>query len=436
MGHASIPDLVPDPLAVLPPDDGSPGWLVKALAAKGISRRRFLQWCSAMTAAMALPAAYAPARRQGPRDRQEAGHGLARVPGLRRQHRVDAPLLAPVDRGHRPRRPLARVPRDDHGRLRRAGRGRPGARPDRAQGRVHLRHRGRDPHRRRRRLLHDRRSHGPPDRPGDDGGRRARHRRRRVRLGRRLRHPGAHGRQGRAGGRQPQGAGQPGRMPPQQRQHRGRPGALPHLRLGAAARPVQATALRLRPPDPRPVRAACSLRRRPLRGGVGRPGASQRLVPLQDGLQGPRGHLQLPDRALERRDRLADRRRPRLRRLRLAQLLGHDEPVLRPAARREDARRGHDRPDDRPGRHRRRRHRHGDPRRRRRRAQRPQERGDEGGRDGGDGGRPARAARRRAARAARRRPAAAPPAEPPVEGAPAEGAAATDEPGSTPAGQA
>jgi hydrogenase small subunit len=60
MGHASIPDLVPDPLAVLPPDDGSPGWLVKALAAKGISRRRFLQWCSAMTAAMALPAAYAP----------------------------------------------------------------------------------------------------------------------------------------------------------------------------------------------------------------------------------------------------------------------------------------------------------------------------------------------------------------------------------------
>jgi hydrogenase small subunit len=60
MGHAPIPDLVPDPLAVLPPDDGSPGWLIKALAAKGISRRRFLQWCSAMTAAMALPAAYAP----------------------------------------------------------------------------------------------------------------------------------------------------------------------------------------------------------------------------------------------------------------------------------------------------------------------------------------------------------------------------------------
>ncbi len=60
MDHAPVPDLVPDPFAVLPPDDGSPGWLVKALAARGISRRRFLQWCTAMTAAMALPKEYAP----------------------------------------------------------------------------------------------------------------------------------------------------------------------------------------------------------------------------------------------------------------------------------------------------------------------------------------------------------------------------------------
>jgi hydrogenase small subunit len=60
MGHASVPGLVPDPFAVPPPDDGSPGRLLEALAARGISRRRFLQWCSAMTAVMALPKEYAP----------------------------------------------------------------------------------------------------------------------------------------------------------------------------------------------------------------------------------------------------------------------------------------------------------------------------------------------------------------------------------------
>ena len=60
MGHASVPGLVPDPFAVPPPDDGSPGWMVRALATRGISRRRFLQWCSAMTAAMALPKDYTP----------------------------------------------------------------------------------------------------------------------------------------------------------------------------------------------------------------------------------------------------------------------------------------------------------------------------------------------------------------------------------------
>jgi hydrogenase small subunit len=60
MDHASVPGPIPDPFAVPPPDDGSPGWLVRALASRGISRRRFLQWCSAMAAAMALPKEYAP----------------------------------------------------------------------------------------------------------------------------------------------------------------------------------------------------------------------------------------------------------------------------------------------------------------------------------------------------------------------------------------
>ena len=60
MGHASVPGQVPDPFAIPPQDDGAPGWMVRALATRGISRRRFLQWCSAMTAAMALPKDYAP----------------------------------------------------------------------------------------------------------------------------------------------------------------------------------------------------------------------------------------------------------------------------------------------------------------------------------------------------------------------------------------
>ena len=60
MGHVPIPGLVPDPLDIPPADDGEPGWIVRALATRRISRRRFLQWCSAMTAAMALPKEYAP----------------------------------------------------------------------------------------------------------------------------------------------------------------------------------------------------------------------------------------------------------------------------------------------------------------------------------------------------------------------------------------
>ena len=60
MGHASLRDTVPDPFAVPPPDDGSPGWLVRALTTRGVSRRRFLQFATAMTAALALPASYAP----------------------------------------------------------------------------------------------------------------------------------------------------------------------------------------------------------------------------------------------------------------------------------------------------------------------------------------------------------------------------------------
>ena len=39
---------------------GGAGTLVEALASRGVSRRRFLQFCSSMTAALALPASYTP----------------------------------------------------------------------------------------------------------------------------------------------------------------------------------------------------------------------------------------------------------------------------------------------------------------------------------------------------------------------------------------
>ena len=136
-----------------------------------------------------------------------------------------------------------------------------------------------------------------------------------VRVGRRLRRARADRRGGRAGGRAGGEGRQPRRLPAQRRQHRRRPGPLPDVRRDAGARPLQPPALRLRGPHPRPVRAAGLLRRRAVRRGVGRRGQPQGLLPLQDGLQGTGGDLQLPERALERGDELARGGRPRLHRL-------------------------------------------------------------------------------------------------------------------------
>ena len=59
----------------------------------------------------------------------------------------------------------------------------------------------------------------------------------------------------------------------------------------------------------RSVRAARALRRRPFRHRVGRRRAPQRVVPIQNGLQGSGGNIQLSDRAVERSHQLADSRR-------------------------------------------------------------------------------------------------------------------------------
>ena len=75
-------------------------------------------------------------------------------------------------------------------------------------------------------------------------------------------------------------------VPGQRREPDGAARLLPDLQALAAARSLPPAALRLRQVDPRQLRAARALRRRPVRRGVGRRRPSRRLLPLQDGLQG------------------------------------------------------------------------------------------------------------------------------------------------------
>jgi hypothetical protein len=123
---------------------------------------------------------------------------------------------------------------------------------------------------------------------------------------------------------------QHGGLPAQPRQHGRRAGSLSDLQRSAGSRSIQPAAVRLWPRHSRSVRAARALRRRTFRHRMGRRGASQRLVPLQDGLQGSGGDVQLPGGAVERPHQLAHPRRTRLHRLRLAALLGPHVAVLRP----------------------------------------------------------------------------------------------------------
>ena len=98
-----------------------------ALQQKGINRRRFLKFCSLMTATLALPPRYvAQVAAALERARKPVLVWLA-VSGLRREFRVDAA----VEPSHRCRSrtgpALLGVPRDHHGRRWEAGRGGAGA---------------------------------------------------------------------------------------------------------------------------------------------------------------------------------------------------------------------------------------------------------------------------------------------------------------------
>ncbi len=102
---------------------------------------------------------------------------------------------------------------------------------------------------------------------------------------------------------------------------------------------LRPAAVRLRSEHSRQLRATRALRRWAVRRGLGRRSTPHRLLPLQDGLQGP-GHLpELPAHPLERRDELAHRLRPPVHRLRRAGLLGQDDAVLQAPARRGRLRR-------------------------------------------------------------------------------------------------
>ena len=81
-----------------PPSETEPGrgWLQVALEDRGISRRRFLGFASAMTALLALPSTMTPQIVNALETKPQADGRLARVPGLRRQHGVDAPELQPA----------------------------------------------------------------------------------------------------------------------------------------------------------------------------------------------------------------------------------------------------------------------------------------------------------------------------------------------------
>ena len=72
------------------------GWLAAELEHRGVSRREFMGFCATMAAALALPDAAAAQIARAIAEGREADAGLARVPGLRGQHRV-VPARQPSD---------------------------------------------------------------------------------------------------------------------------------------------------------------------------------------------------------------------------------------------------------------------------------------------------------------------------------------------------
>ena len=279
-------------------------WFLDELDRRGVSRRDFMVFCGVMAAALALPRSAgrhaSPPRSRRPRSRSSSGSSSRTAAATPSRSCARAARRSPRScstrsrstttrrswppPATRPRTNLAKAVKDNKGKYIAVVEGSIPTGVDGAYctigGRSALEIArevcgGRRRHDRHRHLRDVRR----PSRGRAEPDRRARRRRRRP---------------GRQEPHQPLG------LPGQRREPDGADRLLPDLQALAAARRVPPPALRLRQGDPRQLRAARPLRRRAVRRGLGRRGAPHRLLPLQDGLQGP-GHVpELPQRPLER----------------------------------------------------------------------------------------------------------------------------------------
>ena len=301
-------------------------WLTTELERRGVPRREFMGFCATMAAALALPDAAAAqiARRRPARGKARAA--VAGIPGLRGQHRV-------VSESQPSKRCRSRSSTSCRSIITKRSWRRPANRQNRtrdrrdqaARRRIHRRHRRIDSHGRERRLLHDRRPRGHRHRARGVRERRRHDRDRHVRRFRRHSRGGAEsdrrtGRGRRRARRQEsdQSVGVSGERREPDRAAR----ALSHLQAWPALDHLRRPLFAYGKIDPRRVRAARALRRRPVRRSVGRRRTSPGLLPVQDGLQRPRHIPELSQRPLEWRHELADRLRPSVHRLRRAGLLG------------------------------------------------------------------------------------------------------------------
>ena len=279
--------------------------LTQELEHRGISRREFMGFCASMAAVLGLPDYAGPAIAAAVET--EAKPILVWLEFQDCAGNTESFLRAEPSDGRRshPRFDLPQLPRDFDGGRRQSGRRRARRKPSAIHaGKYIALVEGSIPDRRRRRLLHDRRS----GRRWISPARSAEAPPATIAVGTCAIFGGHSG-----GAPNPTGALVRRRRGPRRQepdQHVGLPGQcrephraarlLPDAQAVAAARPVPPAALRLRQVDPRQLRAARAFRRRPVRRGLGRRGAPPWPLPLQDGLQGAGDLAELPGRRLER----------------------------------------------------------------------------------------------------------------------------------------
>ena len=253
------------------PDVDTQGWLMSALTDRGISRRRFLGFASAMTALLALPPAMTPQIVKALETTQRSPI----VVWLEFQDcagNTESLLLRAATRPS-PTSSSTRSRGEYHETIMAAagarGRERTSRHDPHGPGPVHPDRRGLHPHRRRRDLLHDRRQDRAPDPRGD------RRRTRRWRS-RSAPAPGTAASRGsarparrRRRHRRQQAPREPRRLPAQRGQHDGRARPLPDVRLAPALDQYNRPLFAYGHLHPRPVRAPRQLRRRPLRASSG-----------------------------------------------------------------------------------------------------------------------------------------------------------------------